>query len=157
MLTRAIAMLFLMAGPAAAFELEWPLACALGEDCFIQQYVDHDPGPDARDYTCGSATYDGHDGTDIRVKTLADMERGVDVLASHSGVVVGARDGEPDHVVKTDADRAAVVDKECGNGVLIEAGDGWATQYRRGTLCESPFCELRVCRGRLSYQGPASY
>jgi Peptidase family M23 len=122
-------MLVLMASPAAAIELAWPLACTLGADCFIQQYVDHDPGPEARDYTCGSATYDGHDGTDIRVKTLADMERGVDVLASHDGVVAGTRDGEPDRVVKTDADRAAVADKECGNGVLVETSDGWATQY----------------------------
>jgi hypothetical protein len=42
-------------------------ACELGKICFVQNYVDVDPGPAALDFTCGSATYDGHKGIDIRL------------------------------------------------------------------------------------------
>ena len=129
MLTRGLAGLIVLAAPAAALELEWPVACTAGQDCFIQQYMDHDAGTGVRDFSCGLATYDGHDGTDIRVRSLADMEKGVDVLAAAGGTVLGTRDGEPDYLVRTDADRAAVADKECGNGVLIAHEGGWQTQY----------------------------
>jgi hypothetical protein len=43
--------------PASAevFLLAQPIDCILGQDCFIQQYVDHDPGPGAMDFTCNGA------------------------------------------------------------------------------------------------------
>jgi hypothetical protein len=129
MLTRAAAILVLLAAPARAFDLGLPIACALGEDCFVQQYADRDPGPGVRDYACGPATYDGHDGTDIRVKTLVDVARGVAVVASAPGTVKALRDGMPDRLIVGDADRAAIKDRECGNGVVIDHGDGWETQY----------------------------
>jgi hypothetical protein len=90
MLTRVFAMLGLMAGPALAqFELQWPVDCILGQDCFIQQFADHDAGAGAKDFSCGGATYDGHDGTDIRLRTTADAAKGVNVLAARGGVVTG--------------------------------------------------------------------
>ena len=124
--------------PAAeAPALAIPIECAVGKDCFIQQYVDIDPGPGVRDYACGTATYDGHKGTDFRVRTMADVARGVAVLASAAGTVKGVRDGVPDRLVLTAADRKAVEGRECGNGVLIDHGGGWETQYchmRRGSV-----------------------
>ena len=78
----------LLCVPAAADtppSLSLPLKCSLGKDCFIQQYTDIDPGPEARDYRCGSATYDGHKGTDFRVLSLEAAARGVPVLASAPG------------------------------------------------------------------------
>ena len=51
--------------------LNWPIACQLGRDCFIQHYVDQDPGPGAKDYRCGVMTYDKHNGVDIRLPSLA--------------------------------------------------------------------------------------
>src|SRR5512139_1973201 len=92
--------------PGLAVEFGLPVHCAMGKDCFIQQYVDHDQGTGRRDYRCGSATYDGHDGTDIRVRSLADAGT-VSVVAAASGVVKAVRDGVEDRLAVTDADRAA--------------------------------------------------
>ena len=110
--------------------------CTLGEDCYIQQYVDHDPGPGAHDFTCGSLSYDGHSGTDIALPTLAAMEEGVRVLAAAAGTVVGVRDEMPDQIL-TAENRASIQGRECGNRVAIRHGDGWITQYchlKRGSV-----------------------
>lgn len=118
-------------------QLSLPLACTPGKDCFIQQYTDVDPGPGAKDYRCGIATYEGHKGTDFRVLSVKAAEAGVPVLASAGGRVKGARDGMTDRILATPQDAAAVKDRECGNGVLIDHGGGWETQYchmRQGSL-----------------------
>ena len=125
-----------------------PIECRLGQDCFIQQYVDVDPGPGARDYTCEAATYDGHKGTDFRVRTLADVARGVAVLASAGGTVKGVRDGVPDRLVRTEADRTAVEGRECGNGVSIDHGGGWETQY-----CHMKLGSVSVAQGDVVEAG----
>ena len=77
---------------AGAFELQFPVACMPGQNCHIQHLPDRDPGPERRDFACGTLTYDGHDGTDIALPSLSAMEAGVDVLAAADGVVRGARD-----------------------------------------------------------------
>ncbi|MCL4744774.1 MAG: M23 family metallopeptidase [Burkholderiaceae bacterium] len=121
----------LFAGAAAAadeFRLGLPVRCTPGADCFIQNYVDRDPGPGWRDYACGHLAYDGHLGTDFRVASLAQMDQGVEVLASAPGRVVAVRDGEPD-VAVGERGRATVLGREAGNGVRIDHGDGWETQY----------------------------
>ena len=46
-------------GRAAAFELDFPVLCTVGIDCAVQHYVDRDPGTGAKDFRCGSQTYDG--------------------------------------------------------------------------------------------------
>ena len=130
--TLGLALPFLLAaGPTAAPrpELHLPIACAVGKTCFIQQYFDHDPGPGAKDYRCGGRVYDGHDGVDIRLPSLAAQKRGVAVLAAADGTVLGLRDGVDDHLVENDADRATIKGRECGNGVLIGHAGGWQTQY----------------------------
>ena len=111
-----------LASPAGAFNLGFPLRCDLGKTCYIQQYIDHDTGPKAADFTCGSLSYDGHDGTDLALPTRAAMQAGVDVLAAQAGTVKGLRDGVADFAPK-------LAGKECGNGVLLDHGDGWETQY----------------------------
>jgi len=121
---------------ASDFSLAFPVDCALGETCYIQQFMDRDPGPGAQDFTCGPLSYDGHQGTDIALPTLADMRAGVTVRAAAPGVVTGHRDGMRD-VLYSDDIAAEVDGKDCGNGAVIDHGNGWVTQYchlKRGTV-----------------------
>ncbi len=129
-------------------QLQLPIACTPGKDCFVQNFPDDDTAPGAtRDFTCGLATYDGHDGTDIRVLSV-EAAKGVKVLAAAAGKVRGARDGVPDHLMRTDADKAALQGHECGNGVAIVHGDGWETQY-----CHMRQGSIRVHEGEVVAAG----
>jgi hypothetical protein len=107
--------------------LALPIACKPGADCQLQNHVDRDPGPGARDFRCGGQTYEAHSGTDIRLTDHAARLRGVDVLAAAPGRVVRLRDGEPDISVKDPA-APPVAGRECGNAVVIDHGGGWETQ-----------------------------
>jgi hypothetical protein len=123
-----------LASPAGAFELAFPLACDLGKTCYIQQFVDHDTSPEARDFTCGGLSYDGHDGTDFALPSRRAMAAGVNVLAAAPGRVAARRDGMADFA-------PVIAGKECGNGVLIRHEDGWETQYchmKQGSITVQP-------------------
>jgi murein DD-endopeptidase MepM/ murein hydrolase activator NlpD len=120
--------------------LQWPLACTPNRDCWIANHVDLDPGPAARDYACGVLTYEAHKGTDIAVRDLLAMEEGVSVLAAADGRVRGVRDGVTDSNVR-ETGKEAIRDRECGNGLVIDHGEGWETQYchlRRGSVRVKP-------------------
>lgn len=106
-----------------------PIECNLDQDCFILLYSDRDPSPNAVDFGCGRQTYDGHKGTDFGIPDEKTMARGVPVEAVAPGKVLRARDGISDKRVKNQADRDAVDEIECGNGVVIDHGNGWETQY----------------------------
>ncbi|QYX57696.1 M23 family metallopeptidase [Roseovarius sp. SCSIO 43702] len=146
-------------GPNPRFAL--PVDCALGEDCFIQQYVDHDPGPGARDFACAPHSYDGHKGTDFALPTHADLAREVRVTAIAPGRIRGARDGMPDRAY-TEADAAALEGRDCGNGVLIEHDDGWTSQYchmARGSIAvrEGQRVEAGTTLGHIGLSGRTQF
>ncbi|SLN20344.1 putative peptidase [Aquimixticola soesokkakensis] len=105
-----------------------PIDCTPGETCYIQNYVDTDPGPGAADFTCAPLSYDGHKGTDFALPSRAALSPDVAVLAAAPGVVRGIRDGVPDQSQQT-PNAPDVSGIECGNGVVIDHGDGWETQY----------------------------
>jgi len=110
--------------------LHLPLACPDGMECPIQNYFDRDEGKGVLDHACGGMSYDGHTGTDFRLPTRAVMEQGVAVTASAAGVVAGTRDGVANHDGSDAAVSAAIAEgKECGNGVVLDHGGGWITQY----------------------------
>lgn len=142
----ALAILFsFAAAPAAAedFLLEPPLECgpAKATPCIIQQFVDTDPSDGSADFQCGTLSYDGHKGTDFRLPTQSQMHEGVSVVASAAGRVKATRDGMQDIII-TDPDAPNVSGKECGNGVLIDHGNGWETQY-----CHLKAGSVSVARG----------
>ncbi len=156
---------FLIMGGAARagdLRLSLPIACTPGRDCFVQQYVDDDTSTQAHDYACGAQSYDGHKGTDIRVRSLKDVARGVPVIAAASGIVTAVRDGVADHIIRSNADRDAVVDEECGNGVIVSRSDGWQFQYchmRQGSLAVRLGDEVSTGRrlGFVGYSGMAAF
>src|SRR3990170_3859660 len=84
---------------AQPIELELPIACEVGISCVVQNYVDHDRSTGARDYRCGTLTYDGHDGTDFRLATVAAQLAGVEVVPAASGQVLRVRDGVADKLM----------------------------------------------------------
>ena len=113
-----------------------PISCNMGKDCFIQNYVDHDPGSSFKDFHCGHLSYDGHHGTDFRVSSQSQMFEGVPVIAAASGRVAGVRDGEPDIPVSVRG-KDNIIGKEAGNGVVVDHGNDWKTQYshlRKGSV-----------------------
>ena len=131
-----------IASPASAAspQLQLPLVCTPSTDCWVPNYVDDDPSPMAKDYTGGVRTYDGHKGTDFAIPDKRIMAAGVVVTASASGKVLGVRDGMQDIEVDK-IGHQAVQNRECGNGVVIDHGDGWHTQYchmRQGSIGVKP-------------------
>jgi murein DD-endopeptidase MepM/ murein hydrolase activator NlpD len=132
----ALALAIAAAGAAAQPALQLPLRCNPGQDCWVSNHVDLDPSRGVRDYACGAFTYDAHDGTDLALRDMQAMREGVAVLAAAGGVVRALRDGMADASVRqTGYD--PVRERECGNGLRIDHGDGWETQYchlRRGSL-----------------------
>ncbi len=89
-----------------------------------------------RDFRCGTSTYDGHKGVDFRVLSAAAAKAGVAVIAAAPGVVKGVRDGMQD-AFSRETGKAGIADRECGNGMVLDHGNGWETQYchlRQGSV-----------------------
>lgn len=142
-------------------QLGLPIRCFLGKDCWLVNLVDVDPGPGRRDYTCSNRTHDGHKGVDIAIRDLKAMHKGVDVLASAPGVVKGVRDGMKD-VDVTIAGAPSVKGRECGNGLVLDHGGGWETQYchmRRGSLAvgRGDVVKRRQKLGLVGHSGRAQF
>jgi len=136
LLGAVLAALPALAQAQSAPALALPVDCEIGRACVVQNYVDRDPGPGARDYRCGFLSYDGHEGTDIRVIDTPSYKRGVAVLAAAPGRVRAVRDGMRDASVRT-LGKDAVAGREAGNSVVVDHGGGWETQYahmRKGSV-----------------------
>src|SRR5262249_7391906 len=149
------------AGRLEAIELQLPINCAIGLTCEIQNYVDLDPSSQARDYQCGSRTYDGHKGIDFRLPSLRAQRTGVNVLAAAPGRVLRVRDGVPDISVHQRG-IGAVNGRECGNGVVIDHGEGWSTQYchmAQGSLLVNPGDKVEASQplGLVGLSGMTEY
>ena len=139
---RASALLLLASAAPVAAEafLSLPLDCTLGQDCYIEDYHDAQPGPGQQDYTCGLKSRDGHRGTDFALLSFAQMEAGVNVLAAAPGTVEAVRDGEPD-IALTEDRREAIAGRECGNAVRIGHENGMQTLYchmKNGSVAVAP-------------------
>jgi murein DD-endopeptidase len=137
-----LAMLWLSPSAAVADTIETyglglPLACTIGETCWVANYVDVDVSGEARDFRCRKRTYDTHDGMDFAIRDLGVMAQGVPVIASAPGVVKNVRDEMEDIGITDEASKVRIVGRECGNGVVIDHEGGWQTQYchmRKGSI-----------------------
>jgi murein DD-endopeptidase MepM/ murein hydrolase activator NlpD len=127
---------------AEPISLALPIGCEVGKTCFLQNYFDSDLSAKWRDYKCGEQTYEGHDGTDFRLPSMAEQRSGIDVLAAAPGMVIGTRDGVTDISIRDPA-AESVKGRECGNGVMVRHADGWMTQY-----CHMAKGSIRVTQGQ---------
>ena len=132
------------AGPAewhSGIALGLPVNCRFGDECFVQQMPDMDPSSQGVvDPMCGKASYEGHDGWDIRLRSLKDIGRAA-VLSVADGTVLRARDGVADRIFDRSQDSNLLGGKECGNGVVIEHANGLVSQYchmKQGSVAVHP-------------------
>lgn len=108
---------------------DWPLRQAEGFDYLgyyaISNFVDQASDTTLLDYNCGMRTYDGHDGTDIRIVPFRWNKMGndeVEVIAAAPGTIIFRQDGN--------------FDQNCAwgggtpwNAVFIQHADGTITWY----------------------------
>ncbi|MBM7066084.1 M23 family metallopeptidase [Actibacterium sp. 188UL27-1] len=113
------------------------------------------------DYRCGTLANDGHSGTDFAVPTIAEMKRGVPVVAVAPGTVTAVRDGMADTPTTT-GNAAEVAGLECGNGVVIRHENGWESQYchlRQKSIRVSTGDKIQIGDplGHIGLSGEASF
>lgn len=134
-LVRGVAASILLMGASSAgaerppFQLEMPLVCPEGQRCPIEVHVDHDPGPDIKDFACGKVTYNGHSGIDFRAEDLRAVAQGVPVVAAAAGTVEIVQDDIRDHSPFDYDQEEAASSSVCGNRVVISHGPEWSTHY----------------------------
>jgi len=110
---------------------QWPVQCTLNEDCWVINYVDIDQNDDiGTDFKCLNRSYEGHNGTDIAVKSVIDITNGVPILSAANGVIKRMRNGEPDRLASAkDIAEIKKMRKECGNAIMIDHDNGIETVY----------------------------
>lgn len=106
--------------PLLAF---YPQAGIIGQDLFVANHVDLDPGPGVLDFACGDATYDGHTGQDSGIRSFREVEIGVPVFAALDGRVLSVQYG-----VGGDLNWGATVSR-FDNHVVLEHANELTTVY----------------------------
>ncbi len=142
---------------AAAPAFALPLACQIGRTCEIQHYFDRDPRPPrfATTHAAGAPTTATTAST-IRILDMAAQRAGVDVLAAAPGRVARLRDGVADISIRAPG-APSVAGQECGNGVVVDHGNGWENPVlppRPGQRAGQG--RRRGGGGNAAGQGPAS-
>ncbi len=142
-------------------KLDMPVLCTPGETCWITKYVDWDKTSGHLDYRCGPVSSDRHQGTDIAIRDLDAMRRGVAVVAAAPGVVLKRRDGMADVDVLETGDPEKLKGK-CGNGVFLAHPGGWITLYchmRKGSIAVNKGDKVKTGQrlGFVGMSGSAQY
>lgn len=124
----------LLVGPANSIENQrfmWPVACELGKNCWVMNYLDTDPTEGlSKDFACGPRSYDGHKGLDIAIRSGREMKEGIAVLSVADGTIYRTRASEDDKfLTREELDKIRAAKKECGNGLMIDHGDGIISHY----------------------------
>ncbi len=80
-------------GPPPKFTFH-PMGGRLYRDLFTHNFVDlSSASPDILDWDCTDFTYDGHDASDVHIRTFGEQAVGVPVFAAQDGRVVGVTGG----------------------------------------------------------------
>jgi len=74
----------------------YPLGGTLYSDLFTNNFNDLDPTSGILDWDCTDFTYDGHDATDVDLRTFGEQVIGVPIFAALDGTVIATHDGEDD-------------------------------------------------------------
>ncbi|TAE82827.1 MAG: M23 family metallopeptidase [Alphaproteobacteria bacterium] len=144
---------------AAPFTLEIPVRCTIGQDCFIQNYVDQGKGDLHHDFRCRPLSYNGHTGTDIRTGIIDMSKKSPEVLASADGEVLRMRDGEEDRIITSDDPHDP---KGCGNAVILGHAGGWETSYchlRKDSIVVKPQQKVKAgdVLGQIGLSGQTEF
>lgn len=100
----------LVAAQAAAFEVPsgppveggppplaiFPMGGSHGRDLATSNFVDLQPGAGLLDWNCGATTYNGHDASDVLIRSFGEQLIGVPIFAAIDGTVIATDDGHPD-------------------------------------------------------------
>jgi hypothetical protein len=112
------------AADAVPAQLQWPLSCSAGRDCFIKAYPDvtawTDPSKPV-DYRCGGRTEPGLAGTKVMFKDWATALDDQPIYPVAMGRVKEITDHFADGEVQPD-------EHSCGNRVVVDHG-GWESTY----------------------------
>ncbi len=93
----------------------YPMAGRLYRDLFTVNFVDLDPSPVILDWDCTDYSYNGHDATDVDLRTFTEQQIGVPIFAALDGVVAATNDGEEDmHTACSGQANYVIVDHGAG-------------------------------------------
>ena len=109
-------------------ELLFPLTCDAPANCIPLVYADHLPGPGVQDYNCGLNAREQSGVTHIALRSLAEVDLNISVLAAARGKVRGTRDGIRDEGPEL-RDANGKPPPFCGNAVEIIHEGGWISRY----------------------------
>lgn len=130
-------LLFVNAAQATdLFQMDKPIDCKIGENCWISRYFNHGTANAPKDYKGGRLTDSDHQGIDFALSSYEKLSDGVNVIAVADGIVEGVRDGEEDIKLPYKS-RDSIIGKECGNGIMLSHTNGYSTQYchlKKGSL-----------------------
>jgi hypothetical protein len=117
--------------------LQFPLRATGAETSLqsnaVSNYVDLSSGSAARDFACGSSTFDGHEGTDLFLWPFpwrAMDRREAAVVAALGGTIIGKRDGDYDR-------QCSWSTSDTGNHVVVQHDNGLTAYYwhlQKGTV-----------------------
>lgn len=127
-------LLFLVSGFAQTPRFVTPIEGVYGQDFIITNYVDWQ-FQGISDHKCGTKTYDGHQGTDFVIKSFAQMDSGVAVLAVDTGLVIAVVDGIFDRETVSDTT------KGLGNYIGLKHSGDLFTYYAHLKI-NSPLVQL---------------
>lgn len=107
---------------AQAF-LSKPIAGVYGKEYIIVNYVDWGTDTLIYDHSCGTKSYNGHEGTDFVIRNFKLMDSGVNVLAAANGIVTYTKDG------LFDREKSSTITKKLGNYIAIKHNNGYYSYY----------------------------